>query len=114
MKSVWRKHLILCLFLGLLAVPIYFLDLASTGGGGGKLDYTGLPGAYLLDIRHAVRHRHRLKFNCRPVFPKSGLLRIHFRSMAHQHQKLGIISQVLDERLAVWSPVGRTVTKNFL
>jgi hypothetical protein len=25
MKSTWRKHIIICLFLGLLAVPIYFL-----------------------------------------------------------------------------------------
>src|SRR5437762_1868623 len=37
MKSVWRKHLIVCFFLGLLAVPIYFLDHAflvpQTGGG---------------------------------------------------------------------------------
>ena len=28
MKSVWRKHLLICLVLGLLAVPIYFLDRA--------------------------------------------------------------------------------------
>src|SRR5204862_7989567 len=26
MKSVWRKHLIICLVLGLLAIPVYFLD----------------------------------------------------------------------------------------
>ena len=30
MQSIWRKHLIICLFLGLLAIPIYFLDLAFT------------------------------------------------------------------------------------
>jgi hypothetical protein len=45
MKPVWRKHLIICLFLGLLAVPIYFLDFSSTGGGGGNwitLDFRGL------------------------------------------------------------------------
>ena len=36
MTSTWRKHLIICLFLGLLAVPIYFLDLASTPQGGGN------------------------------------------------------------------------------
>jgi hypothetical protein len=35
MKPVWRKHLIICLFLGLLAVPIYFLDRALLGRGGG-------------------------------------------------------------------------------
>ena len=28
--STWRKHLIICLFLGLLGVPIYFLDQAFT------------------------------------------------------------------------------------
>jgi hypothetical protein len=46
MKSTWRNHLIICLFLGLLAVPIYFLDLASTGGRGSgnwiTLDFRGL------------------------------------------------------------------------
>ena len=35
MKSVWRKHLIVCLVLGLLAIPVYFLDRALLGGGGG-------------------------------------------------------------------------------
>ena len=34
MRSVWRKHLIICLSLGLLVVPIYFLDLAFLGGSG--------------------------------------------------------------------------------
>lgn len=47
MKPVWRKHLIICLSLGLLAVPIYFLDQALLGGGGGssdwiKLDFRGV------------------------------------------------------------------------
>jgi hypothetical protein len=45
MTSTWRKHLIICLFLGLLAVPIYFLDVASTQQGGGNwitLDFRGL------------------------------------------------------------------------
>jgi len=35
MKAVWRKHLIICFVLGLLAIPIYFLDRALLGGGGG-------------------------------------------------------------------------------
>jgi len=46
MKSLWRKHLIICLVLGLLAIPIYFLDRALLGGGGGKSGGTpalGLP-----------------------------------------------------------------------
>ena len=46
MKSVWRKHLIICLVLGLLAIPIYFLDRALLGRGGGgnwiTLDFRGL------------------------------------------------------------------------
>jgi len=45
MQSIWRKHLIICLFLGLLTIPIYFVDLASMGRGGGNwitLDFRGL------------------------------------------------------------------------
>jgi hypothetical protein len=45
MTSNWRKHVLVCLFLGLLAIPIYFIDLKSTRGGGGNwitLDFRGL------------------------------------------------------------------------
>jgi hypothetical protein len=45
MKSVWRKHLITCLALGLLAIPIYFLDrafLSPSGGNWISLDFRGL------------------------------------------------------------------------
>jgi hypothetical protein len=45
MKSVWRKHLIIWLVLGLLAIPVYFLDRALLGGGGGNwitLDFRGV------------------------------------------------------------------------
>ncbi|PYK13909.1 MAG: hypothetical protein DME64_12510, partial [Verrucomicrobia bacterium] len=45
MQSIWRKHLVICLFLGLLAIPIYFLDLAFTEEGGSNwitLDFRGL------------------------------------------------------------------------
>jgi hypothetical protein len=46
MNSLWRKHLIICLVLGLLAVPIYFMDRALLSGGGGgswiNLDFRGL------------------------------------------------------------------------
>jgi hypothetical protein len=47
MTSVWRKHLIICLVLGFLAIPIYFLDRALLGphAGGGNwiaLDFRGL------------------------------------------------------------------------
>jgi hypothetical protein len=46
-NSTWRRHLIICLFLGLLAVPIYFLDeayLRPRGGGNWipALDFRGL------------------------------------------------------------------------
>jgi len=36
MQPIWRKHLIICLFLGLLAIPMYLLDLALTEKGGGN------------------------------------------------------------------------------
>ena len=45
MRSVWRKHLIICLFLGPMAVPMYLLDRAFLGGGGSNwitLDFRGL------------------------------------------------------------------------
>jgi hypothetical protein len=45
MASTWHKHLIVCLFLGLLAIPIYFVDLACTGEGTGNwitVDFRGL------------------------------------------------------------------------
>jgi hypothetical protein len=45
MKSVWRKHLIICVVLGLLAIPIYFLDralLRPSGGNWINLDFRGL------------------------------------------------------------------------
>src|SRR6266581_3091945 len=82
MKFVWRKHLIICLFLGLLAVPIYFLDRALLGGGGSSnwitLDFRGLIfWAYVtLVIIHVT-----LSSIAVPLFPKSGALRIHFGSM---------------------------------
>src|SRR5438034_5148113 len=45
MKCIWRKHLLICLVLGLLAIPIYFLDRALMGGDGSNwitLDFRGL------------------------------------------------------------------------
>jgi hypothetical protein len=81
MQSIWRKHLIICLFLGLLAIPIYFLDLASNGGGGGNwitLDFRGLifwASITLLAIDVALSSIGIVSF------PKSGALRIHSWSM---------------------------------
>ena len=54
MKSVWRKHLITCLVLGLLAIPIYFLDRALLRWGR-QLDQVGFSGPYLLELHHAHR-----------------------------------------------------------
>jgi hypothetical protein len=45
MKSIWSKHLLMCLLLGLLAIPMYFLDRALLGPAGGNwisLDFRGL------------------------------------------------------------------------
>jgi hypothetical protein len=81
MTSTWRKHLVICLFLGLLAVPIYFLDLASTGEGSGNwitLDFRGLIfWSYMVLLAiHVV-----LSSIAVLSFPKSGVLRIHLGSM---------------------------------
>ena len=81
MQSIWRKHLIICLFLGLLAIPIYFLDLAFTEEGGGNwitLDFRGLifwTYITLFAIDVALSSIGVVSF------PKSGAWRIHFWSM---------------------------------
>jgi hypothetical protein len=81
MRSVWRKHLIICLFLGLLAVPIYFLDRAFLGGGGSNwitLDFRGL--IFWTYITLVAIHV-TLSSIAVLLFPKAGVLRIHFGSM---------------------------------
>jgi len=82
MRSIWRKHLIICLFLGLLAIPIYFTDLASTGNGGGgnwiTLEFRGLIfWTYITLLAIDVILSSIVVLS----FPKSGVLRIHFWSM---------------------------------
>jgi hypothetical protein len=82
MKSTWRKHFIICLFLGLLAVPIYFLDRAFLGPKAGgsnwiKLDFRGLIfWSYIIVIAIDVP----LSSIAVLLSLKSGALRIHFGS----------------------------------
>jgi len=87
MKSTCRKHLIICLFLGLLAIPIYYLDLAVLGSGekkgGGNwitldLDFRGLifwTYTTLLAIDVPLSSIALLSF------PRSGVFRIHAGAM---------------------------------
>jgi hypothetical protein len=81
MQPIWRKHLIICLLLGLLAIPIYFLDLAFTEQGGGNwitLDFRGLifwTYVSLVAIDVALSSIGIVSF------PKFGALRVHFCSM---------------------------------
>src|ERR1043166_8739109 len=82
MKSVWRKYLMICLLLGLLAIPIYFLERALLGGGGGSnwitLDFRGLIfWTYITFIALDVA----VSSIAVPLFPKAGALRIHLGSM---------------------------------
>jgi hypothetical protein len=80
MKSVWRKHLIICLVLGLLAIPIYFLDRALLGPSGGNwiaLDFRGLLfWTYITLVAIEVI----LSSIAVLLFPKAGALRIHLGS----------------------------------
>ena len=81
MKSVWRKHLLICLVLGLLAVPIYFLDRALLGPSGGSwitLDFRGL--IFWTYITLVAIHV-TLSSVAVLLFPKAGALRIHLGSM---------------------------------
>ena len=82
MKAIWRKHLIICLVLGWLAIPIYFLDRALLGPSGGNwiaLDFRGLIfWTYVALIAIDVV----LSSVAVLIFPKAGALRIHLGSMA--------------------------------
>jgi hypothetical protein len=106
MKSTWRKHVIICLFLGLLAMPIYFLDLASTEESGGSnwitLDFRGLifwTYITLVAIEVALSSIAVLSF------PKSGALRIHVGSMV-----LSVI--LLAAGVVVYGKVRRAIVSN--
>jgi hypothetical protein len=81
MKVIWRRHLIICLFLGLLAIPIYWLDqvtLRPSGGNWISLDFRGLiiwTYIILLAIHVTLSSIGVL------LFPGSGALRIQLGSM---------------------------------
>jgi hypothetical protein len=81
MKSIWRKHLSICLVLWFLAIPIYFLDRALLGPSGGNwitLDFRGL--VFWAYITLAAVHV-TLSSIAVLLFPKTGALRIHLGSM---------------------------------
>src|SRR5947208_2107692 len=81
MKSVWRKHLIICLVLGLLAIPVYFLDrelLKPSGGNWITLDFRGL---FFWTYITLVAIHVTLSSIAVLLFPKAGPLRIHLCSM---------------------------------
>jgi hypothetical protein len=81
MKATWRRHLIICLFLGLLAIPIYWLDqvaLRPSGGNWITLDFRGLLfWTYIIFLTIHVT----LSSIAVVLFPGSGILRVHFGSM---------------------------------
>ena len=82
MRSVWRKHLIICLSLVLLAVPMYFLDLAfTTGSGSGNWITLDLRGLFFWTYITLVAIHVTLSSIAVLLFPKSGALRVHLGSM---------------------------------
>jgi hypothetical protein len=105
MKSVWRKHLIICLVLGLLAIPTYFLDRALLGASGGNwitLDFRGL--IFWTYITLVVVHVP-LSSVAVLLFPKAGALRIQLGSMV-----LSVI--LLVTGVAVYGKVRRLAMSN--
>jgi hypothetical protein len=105
MKSVWRKHLIICLVLELLAIPIYFLDRALLGQSGGNwitLDFRGL--IFWTYITLVAIHV-TLSSVAVLLFPKAGALRIQLGSMV-----LSVI--LLVTGVAVYGKVRRLAMSN--
>src|SRR5258705_1988365 len=105
MKSVWRTHLIICLVLGLLAIPVHFLDrelLKPSGGNWITLDFRGL--IFWTYITLVAIHI-TLSSIAVLLFPKAGALRIHLGSMV-----LSVI--LLVTGVAVYGKVRRLAMSN--
>ena len=81
MKSVWRKHLIICLVLGLLAIPIYFLDRALLGPSGGNWISLDFRGVIFWTYITVVAIHVILSSVAVLLFPKAGALRIYLGSI---------------------------------
>lgn len=105
MKSVWRKHLIICPVLGLLAIPIYFLDRALLGPTGGNwimLDFRGL---IFWSYVTLVGVHVTLSSIAVLLFPKAGTLRLQLGSMV-----LSVV--LLITGVAVYGKVRRMAMSN--
>lgn len=105
MKSVWRRHLIICLVLWLLAIPIYFLDRALLGPTDGNwitLDFRGLIfWSYVALVAvHVTLSSIAVLF-----FPKAGALRIQLGSVV-----LSVV--LLITGVAVYGKVRRLAVSN--
>lgn len=82
MTSRWRRHFIVCFCLGLLAVPIHFIDQALGAGGGGiwiSLDFRGVIfWSYVVWLAIEVT----LSSVAVRLFPRSRVLGMHIGVMA--------------------------------
>ena len=83
MEPIWRKHLIICLFLGLLAVPIYFLDLKYTTPGRPSGNWITLDFRGVIFRAYLVLLAFHVALSSIAVLPfrRLGALPIHFGSM---------------------------------
>lgn len=83
MESLRRKHLIICLFLGLLAIPIYFLDLALNKPGRASGNWITLNVQGLIFWTYIALLAIQVVLSSIAIlsFPRLGALPIHFGSM---------------------------------
>jgi hypothetical protein len=83
MESIWRKHLIICLFLGLLAIPIYFLDLTlnKPGRASGNWITLNFQGFIFWTYIALLAIQVVLSSIAISAFPRLGALPIHHGSM---------------------------------